>query len=873
MAKKRVTLTKEILADILEKNPNKTLSQVVEILNKGTPSIKYVTPGLDRGNEPNLDEIKKTIKLVNQLGYQGAAKKLKKNYPAVYAIYNKYKDGIPKKQPSTAGKEFTNTRLAYHARQFGLNDKILGGTVNRQVLSQLDPKQAENVKGYVEELVKSDGKVKVSGIARGSGGFFKYIDDTLKKAAKKNPSEFPYSKRKTFDGEKIYDAIFQYNPPTTDQANSTVTNLRRSADLWSKVEGKGLVNITEVHKLLGTKNGYNLGSVRTFLTNSQYDKPEGNITKRSIDLARAFMSALEDAGVKKIDKGGRIFFDISDADKTKLNAIVKPSGQQTNTLRGKIGRFSKSSFDYQKFGGSKDFTKLNATRNSLNKALYDAFGSGTTGSDKITKLKILDFLSNNPKLYDQMTLDFDSNKPAGQQIFRRDLSDPKLTGQKLLKQMSVETDHAKTIKQMSSNLKKFSFDDARIAETAFNRGLATRHFNLSFKNKLLNHLERYPNDKNLIKELKTKLPGTGLVLNVNDKFIADKPNPIISKQIERLGLTDLFTKSADPDLLQGLGDQASFYKTLYKSIDNLPYQNKKLVARVLDCKIGKEEGGVTGQLCVKKIQEEPVESLNKLSKLNVTEGPLGQVKGVAQRMLNVLPRLGTVGKIGTVAAGAGIALSGLRYNPEKGEIVTTDNDQKADQNQILQYVKDNPLKVTAGSSLGFAAQEVPGAYKAARDLGRGRVRSTLGISGALRPVLTTFGTPLLTGLYEGAVASKRLDEGETATDILTDPLGPALGVSLMEPLSKLSGVVKDAPKRTMLEGAKNYFNLSNVGAARPGITGQILRMGMSPRMIAGASRFLGLPGLALGLGMAGYDAYKDYQNQEGMIYNLFNRDE
>ena len=49
-------------------------------------------------------------------------------------------------------------------------------------------------------------------------------------------------------------------------------------------------------------------------------------------------------------------------------------------------------------------------------------------------------------------------------------------------------------------------------------------------------------------------------------------------------------------------------------------------------------------------------------------------------------------------------------------------------------------------------------------------------------------------------------------------------------------------------------------------------MGMSPRMIAGASRFLGLPGIALGLGMSGYDAYKNYQNQEGMIYNLFNKD-
>jgi len=215
----------------------------------------------------------------------------------------------------------------------------------------------------------------------------------------------------------------------------------------------------------------------------------------------------------------------------------------------------------------------------------------------------------------------------------------------------------------------------------------------------------------------------------------------------------------------------------------------------------------------------------------------------------------------------------LKYDATQGSIVNANTDQKADQNQILEYVKDNPLKVTAGTSIGFAAQEVPGAYKAARDLGRGRVRSALGISGALRPVLTTFGTPLLTGLYEGAIGTKRLEEGETMTDILTDPLGPALGVSLMEPLSKLSGVVKDAPKRTMLEGARNYFNLSNVGAARPGITGQILRMGMSPKMIAGASRFLGLPGLALGLGMSGYDAYKNYQNQEGMIYNLFNKDE
>ena len=72
---------------------------------------------------------------------------------------------------------------------------------------------------------------------------------------------------------------------------------------------------------------------------------------------------------------------------------------------------------------------------------------------------------------------------------------------------------------------------------------------------------------------------------------------------------------------------------------------------------------------------------------------------------------------------------------------------------------------------------------------------------------------------------------------------------------------------------KNYGDLSNVGQARPGLTSKALRLGLSPRMIAGASRFLGLPGLALTTGLAGYNAYKNYQNEEGMIYNFFNNDE
>ena len=215
----------------------------------------------------------------------------------------------------------------------------------------------------------------------------------------------------------------------------------------------------------------------------------------------------------------------------------------------------------------------------------------------------------------------------------------------------------------------------------------------------------------------------------------------------------------------------------------------------------------------------------------------------------------------------------IKYDPNVGAFVNEKTDQTASQNQILTYIKDNPLKVTAGASLPFAAEEIPGAYKAARDLGRGKVRSALGISGALKPVLTTIGTPALTGLFEAATTAKRLEEGESATEILTDPLGPALGLTFMEPFSKRAGVIRDAPKRTIAQGLRNYFNLSDVGRARPGATSAFLRLGMSPRMIAGASRFLGLPGLLLGAGLSGYDAYKNYQNQEGFLYNLLNKDE
>jgi len=262
--------------------------------------------------------------------------------------------------------------------------------------------------------------------------------------------------------------------------------------------------------------------------------------------------------------------------------------------------------------------------------------------------------------------------------------------------------------------------------------------------------------------------------------------------------------------------------------------------------------------------------LSKLFRQGFTKAAGNIAKG--GRGMKILGGAATLPLFATALAAEEIGTP-IKYDPNVGAIVNERTDQPATQNQILTYIKDNPLKVTAGTSLAFAAEEIPGAYKAARNVGRGKVRSALGITGALKPVLTTIGTPAMTALFEAPFAAKRLEEGESATEILTDPLGPALGVAFMEPFSKGAGVIRGAPKRTMAEGLRNYFNLSNVGQARPGLTSKVLRLGMSPRMIAGASRFLGLPGLLLGAGLSGYDAYKNYQNQEGFLYNLLNRDE
>jgi hypothetical protein len=167
----------------------------------------------------------------------------------------------------------------------------------------------------------------------------------------------------------------------------------------------------------------------------------------------------------------------------------------------------------------------------------------------------------------------------------------------------------------------------------------------------------------------------------------------------------------------------------------------------------------------------------------------------------------------------------LRWNNDVGAFVDTKTDNIASQAELKTWADDNPMEVKAGTSVkpGFL-----------RKTGR---------------ALAHVGLPLPTAALDTYFIGRQIEEGRDPTDIAKDPFN-WLGLATMEPLTKAAGM-----------------------ADKSGKLASVMRLGMSPGMIRGATRFLGLPGLAISTALTGYDQYKKYQNKEGFIYDLFNQEE
>jgi hypothetical protein len=171
----------------------------------------------------------------------------------------------------------------------------------------------------------------------------------------------------------------------------------------------------------------------------------------------------------------------------------------------------------------------------------------------------------------------------------------------------------------------------------------------------------------------------------------------------------------------------------------------------------------------------------------------------------------------------------LEYNVDLGAFVDSKYPtQKVTDLQIKNWAAENPMSVKAGTE--DALKPI-----------KGNLLKTVGKS------LAYVGAPLPTALIDSYFVGKQISEDKSAVDIAKDPLN-WLGLATMSTLSDISGVSK------------------------PGKLNTALRLGMSPGLIRGVSRFAGLPGLAISTALTAYDQYQKYQNEEGLIYNLFNKE-
>ena len=482
-----ITLTKEVLTKIINDNPSSTFEDIFEILIN------------DKNNTY------RTIRSTQGTG-GGILKRL-------------------------------NT-LTYQIKNLGLENKLVQGN---KLIGKYDPKTMKDLGRYLEGLYESGGKFAVGGKFQKRGGennFYNLVDRAVKNAQNKDSATFPinskdmFTGKKVYDGEKLYNAIRLYGD--TKLNKSLFPRLRKSSRSWANFEGKGLIGPEQLQGLLKQTDGYNKGTIVQYLVNAQ-KTPTANLSLKQIEIAKRFIKTLDEAGAKLIPRieGNATApnaFNMNNADLEKLSQIGKLAPTVSKSLRNKIVRFSKASDQYAKLGGAADFKRLRDTTTALREILTENFGSKINTNPELVKLQLLDFLDNNKMLKNQLSQDFD-----GKKFFKRNLRD--LSASVLFKDMMPDIDHAKTIKQISENFNK---GDAGLSETMFNKTLASSYFNKSLKNKLVNSLVASDYDPSLVSDIKKNLTGTGgIIKGKGTEFIGDPLNPIISKQVERMGYSDL----------------------------------------------------------------------------------------------------------------------------------------------------------------------------------------------------------------------------------------------------------------------------------------------------------------------------------------------
>ncbi len=317
----------------------------------------------------------------------------------------------------------------------------------------------------------------------------------------------------------------------------------------------------------------------------------------------------------------------------------------------------------------------------------------------------------------------------------------------------------------------------------------------------------------------------------------EKAAQIISKVPANTKETTAVKESAQKLIRLYRGEEPARKTELYKPTKNMPgMYSESLKGRFYfdnpaDARYyAQRQGSLTGNVKSVDVPENMVNIGRKMSERR--SGP---------RLSNeiILPKkfVGkeTVNIPQTAMARAGAIVdklkSGVKYNKDAGTFVNTTTNMPDSNFNAKAYAQNNPIEVKAGTE--DALKPI-----------KGNLLKTVGRS------LAKVGAPLPTALIDSYFIGKQIQDDRPAAEIAKDPLN-WLGLATMSTLSKVGGLTKS-------------------GVAAPGTLNAVLRLGMSPVGIAAISR-LGYVGLAASTALTAYDQYNKYKNEEGLIYDFFNK--
>ena len=281
------------------------------------------------------------------------------------------------------------------------------------------------------------------------------------------------------------------------------------------------------------------------------------------------------------------------------------------------------------------------------------------------------------------------------------------------------------------------------------------------------------------------------------------------------------------------------------------------IAEALDCPLpGRADGGRIGYAlgsrtvnCVQtKLATET--EIPKLTQLDDSSPGLTKMKNAATGFLGFAKK---GGKFGAIAAG-GAAAAGLVkkfMNDDPTTYLSNEDQQKnmlidmvtspmVDQPDSTPAILDYQLPVLGATAAAGTAAVAPSTIEASRSARFGKKPSGI-TKTALKTLgrgLAASGTPLGLAALEPLHIAGQVQQGDSLGEIATNPWNYA-GIAFADDLSK--------------------FATKGLGAN----AGKIMRLGISPAALRIGSRFLGMPGLALSLGISGYEMYDDYKKKRG----------